>query len=181
MQGKRVVYLVWNGGLFFRGMYSESRHMRQFFIFLLLYGLWGSACLSAQDRGVPVEALTVIRQGLSQGMVFSVLQTADDFLWVATKDGLNRYDGHRFEVFLPDPFNPFSIASSETRKLFEDKDGNLWIIYVGGIEVYIRKSGSFLHLTWAGEQHFAGIDNYFTQTPDGNVWIADNGYLWKLL
>ena len=32
-------------------------------------------------------------QGLSQGMVFDLLQDTEGFIWVATKNGLNRYDG----------------------------------------------------------------------------------------
>ena len=63
------------------------------------------------------------QQGLSQGMVFDIPQTRDGFLWIATKDGLNRFDGYRFEVFTHDPFNPYSIRHNETRSLYEDSRG----------------------------------------------------------
>lgn len=151
--------------------------MREYLLLLLLL----SVGLFAQTGSPKVETLIPVSDGLSQGMVFSILQTSDDFLWIATKDGLNRYDGYRFEVYLPDPFNPFSIASSETRKLFEDKDGNLWIAYVGGMEVYLPQKGRFLHLNWANKQWFDGEDVGFTQTPDGSIWMADKQFLWQLL
>ncbi|HRK28807.1 MAG TPA: ATP-binding protein [Chitinophagales bacterium] len=150
--------------------------MRKYLLLLLL-----SVGLFAQTGSPKVETLIPVNEGLSQGMVFSILQTSDDFLWVATKDGLNRYDGYRFEVFLPDPFNPYSIAAGETRKLFEDKEGNLWVAYLGGIDVYIPKKGRFLHLNWANMQGFDGETVNFTQTPDGSIWVADKLFLWKLL
>lgn len=46
-------------------------------------------------------------------------------MWFATKDGLNRYDGYNFKVFMNDPFNPFSIAGNEVGVIFEDSKGNL--------------------------------------------------------
>jgi ligand-binding sensor domain-containing protein len=44
-------------------------------------------------------------QGLSQGMVFDLLQDQEGFIWAATKNGLNRYDGYSFKVFSNDPYN----------------------------------------------------------------------------
>lgn len=40
-----------------------------------------------------------LEEGLSQSQVFDVTQDADGYLWFATADGLNRFDGHRFEIF----------------------------------------------------------------------------------
>ncbi|MCB9297163.1 MAG: hypothetical protein H6559_29175 [Lewinellaceae bacterium] len=39
-------------------------------------------------------------------MIYDILQSRDGFLWIATKDGLNRYDGYRFEIFFARPFRP---------------------------------------------------------------------------
>lgn len=64
-------------------------------------------------------------EGLSQGMIYDILQDRDGFMWFATKDGLNRFDGYRFEVFTNDPFDPFSIAGNEVVSLLEDKQGNI--------------------------------------------------------
>jgi ligand-binding sensor domain-containing protein len=46
-----------------------------------------------------------ISDGLSQGMIFDLAQDKQGFIWVATKDGLNRYDGHNFTVFTHEPHN----------------------------------------------------------------------------
>lgn len=45
-----------------------------------------------------VEHFTV-EDGLPVNAVSDVLQTRDGYLWLATFDGLVRFDGHRFVVF----------------------------------------------------------------------------------
>ena len=47
-----------------------------------------------------------LEDGLSQNAVLDLLQDRDGFLWVATQDGLNRYDGYGFTVFKNDPDDP---------------------------------------------------------------------------
>lgn len=91
---------------------------------LLFWGLAFPVVLSGQIA--PAEALT-IDHGLSQGMVFDVLQTRDGFLWIGTKDGLNRYDGYNFRVWSNDPQNPYTLSDNTVTALFEDSRGWLWI------------------------------------------------------
>ncbi|MCB9285405.1 MAG: hypothetical protein H6563_15170 [Lewinellaceae bacterium] len=84
-------------------------------------------------------------------MIFDILQSRDGFIWIATKDGLNRYDGSRFEVFSPDPFDPFAISSSEVRTLFEDSRGWIWVALLYGVDVLDPASGRFFHLKHEGQ------------------------------
>jgi len=127
--------------------------------------------LSAQSTNV--EALT-IAEGLSQGMIYDIEQSEDGFLWFATKDGLNRYDGYRFEVFTNDPFNPFSIAGNDIHRMFEDSRGNLWLSIDGkGLDVLEKKSGKFLHLP-------VEVPPFVTETSDGGIWAGTNKHLLRL-
>src|SRR5207302_9151572 len=63
--------------------------------------------------------------GLPQASVNSVLQTRDGFLWFTTFGGLVRYDGLRVQVF--NTGNTKGLRSSRFVRLFEDREGNLWI------------------------------------------------------
>lgn len=143
-------------------------------IFLCLF--W--AALSAAQ---PSAELISTKQGLSQGMVFNMLQSAEGFLWVATKDGLNRFDGYRFEVFLPDPFDPFSIGANEIRQLYEDSRGRLWLGYEGGLDVFLPSSGLFFHLPMSADPDFGGYVGSVLEMPDGAIWLECNGVLWKIV
>ena len=59
--------------------------------------------------------------------VSAILQDSHGFLWLGTKDGLNRYDGRRFRVFHHVPFDPYSLSGDFITVLREDPRGFLWV------------------------------------------------------
>ena len=119
-----------------------------------------------------IESLT-IADGLSQGMIFDIEQTQDGFLWFATKDGLNRYDGYHFEIYTNDPFNPFSIAGNEVIKLFEDSHGNLWMSLMGrGLDMLEKKSGRFFHLSQIDDLSLKSAIYDIAEASDSSIWLA---------
>lgn len=65
--------------------------------------------------------------GLSNNNVFDILQDKSGFLWFATDDGLNRFDGYDFKVFRNDPANQNSLSDNSVWVLIEDKNGNIWL------------------------------------------------------
>jgi len=71
------------------------------------------------------EYLTV-QNGLPQGFIKSILQDRQGFIWLATRDGLCRYDGVRFKIFHHDPHNPQSPSFSSIYEIREDVHGALW-------------------------------------------------------
>ena len=64
-------------------------------------------------------------EGLSQNNVFDIVQDHDGFIWIATEDGLNRYDGNNFVHYRKNLEDPNSIANNFIRKVFIDKDGRV--------------------------------------------------------
>ena len=72
------------------------------------------------------EHLT-IEDGLSQNVVYAVLQDRRGFVWMGTKDGLNRYDGYAFTVYRHDPFDGATLPSNYVTALLESADGYLWV------------------------------------------------------
>jgi hypothetical protein len=52
------------------------------------------------DQHIRFERIS-LEQGLSQGTVYSILQDSKGFMWFATQDGLNKYDGYEFTVYKP--------------------------------------------------------------------------------
>jgi len=134
-----------------------------FFRFLLLL-LWLTVPTTGIGQYAQFESLT-IEQGLSQGMIFDILQTRDGFLWVATKDGLNRYDGYNFKVFSNHPFDPFSLGESTATTLFEDSRGLLWICTMSkGLDVYDRRTGRFHHIPLLQGRNMV-------ESGDGSLWM----------
>jgi ligand-binding sensor domain-containing protein len=92
--------------------------------FITISTIW--LCSYATAQNTPAYESISTAQGLSQGMIFDLLQDTEGFIWVATKNGLNRYDGYSFKVFTNDPYNAHSLSSNTIVKLFEDSKGRIW-------------------------------------------------------
>ncbi len=82
--------------------------------------------------------------GLSQNTVYSIVQDKQDFLWFATKDGLNRYDGVSCLVFNR---NNSGLGDNYVNTLWLDKAGCLWAGTEHGVYVYDPTTESFSPLT----------------------------------
>jgi signal transduction histidine kinase/ligand-binding sensor domain-containing protein len=63
--------------------------------------------------------------GLPQNTIQDIHQTRDGYLWVATSDGLVRFDGAQFTVF--NSGNSPGLKSNRFTTLFEDQEAVLWI------------------------------------------------------
>ncbi len=119
-----------------------------------------------------------IEEGLSQGMIYDLLQTKDGYLWLATKDGLNRYDGYRFKVFFNDPYDPWSLSSNDVTALYEDRKGRLWIgTQSNGLDLYDPVTKRFYHFSYKAGQKSGLSGNSIThiiEDPNGTIWVANN-------
>lgn len=100
----------------------------------------------AQFSSFAFERFT-IEDGLSNNSINAVLQTSDGFLWVATKDGLNRFDGQNFVVFKHDPNIENSLPENYIMSLFESSDGSFWVgTWGGGLCKYDPVHESFIKI-----------------------------------
>lgn len=84
--------------------------------------------------------------GLPRNSITSIIQTRDGYLWLATVEGLVRFDGVQFKVFNKN--NTKGLNTNRFRILYEDKDGTLWAgTNDGGLTRY--RDGAFTSLTVA--------------------------------
>ncbi|GAB3953609.1 two-component regulator propeller domain-containing protein [Spirosoma harenae] len=75
---------------------------------------------------VPFEHLTTA-DGLSQSTVWAIVQDKKGFIWMATSDGLNRYDGYSFKVFRRQPGQKNSLPISNIAALYADQHNTIWV------------------------------------------------------
>jgi signal transduction histidine kinase/ligand-binding sensor domain-containing protein len=75
-----------------------------------------------------------LRDGLASSWINDVVQTRDDYVWIATDNGLVRYDGVNFKVF--NPATTQQLPFNEIRVLYEGRDGCLWIGTTAGLTRY---------------------------------------------
>lgn len=129
--------------------------------------------LSAQPKGW--QELT-IANGLSQGMAFDLKQDQKGFIWIATKDGLNRYDGYNFKVFTNDPYNPYSLSDNACSALLIDRHNRLWVGTLNkGLNLYDERTQRFYHIA-IQDRNSQNATNYevrvLTEDPEGNIWVG---------
>ncbi|HLL94881.1 MAG TPA: two-component regulator propeller domain-containing protein, partial [Spirosoma sp.] len=74
-----------------------------------------------------------LKDGLSNNSVTAILQDHKGFMWFGTKEGLNKYDGHTFTIFRPNPGQPTrSFQNSYIRGLCVGLSDQLWAVTAGG-------------------------------------------------
>ena len=96
----------------------------------------------AMVRDLKFTHLTT-NDGLSQGYVTAILQDRRGFMWFATRDGLNRYDGNSFVVYKNNPNDPHSLSSSFLHDLIEDDHGYLWVATNTGVDKFEPETERF--------------------------------------
>lgn len=72
-----------------------------------------------------------IEDGLPQSFVSGITQDKDGFIWIATLDGLSRYDGRSFKNFRNRPGDVTSLAQNAIYKMFPQADNKVTLIYEG--------------------------------------------------
>ena len=128
---------------------------------------------------LPFSQLT-IRDGLSQGMVTSMEQDRFGFMWFATKDGLNRYDGHHFQVYRHDVDDPTSVIENYITVVHEGPHGDLWVGTASrGLDVFQRSTERFRHIELEFGERGGYVMN-IAHDPHGNIWAATTSGLFRI-
>jgi len=117
--------------------------------------------LAASPAAAPVRPIRFdhlsIEQGLSQSTVMDILQDRRGYVWLATEDGLDRFDGISFKVYKHDPADAASLPSSFVWAVAEDATGNLWIATSDGLATLDTASDRVVRQDKLAGQHIRAL------------------------
>lgn len=72
-----------------------------------------------------------------------ILTDEQGFVWIGTRSGLGRYDGHELKKYVHQPDDPHSIPHNLIYQMIEDEQNNIWILTDKGVARYQRQSDDF--------------------------------------
>ncbi|MEO9887380.1 MAG: two-component regulator propeller domain-containing protein [Balneola sp.] len=88
-----------------------------------------------------------LEEGLSQSTVYAFLEDDLGYLWIGTRDGLNRFDNNKFVTYYPSFDETNSLSNRSVRALVKDEEGFIWVgTDGGGVDRFNPKTSSFLNL-----------------------------------
>lgn len=141
---------------------------------------WCGTFSQCRSQGT-FEHLTT-NDGLSHSTVMDILQDHRGFIWLATADGLNRYDGERFSTYRRSSRDSNTLSNNYIKCLLEDDQRQLWIgTNAGGVNVLDKSGERAFRLTQCvdGSDISSVTINDFAKDNAGFVWAAtgSNGLL----
>ncbi len=140
--------------------------------YIVLIFLFGVVSHSISQRHIRFENYT-INNGLSQSSVNAILQDEKGFIWLATQDGLNRFDGYEFKIFKSNSSQTNTLSNNYIQSMCDDKSGNLWLgTDGGGINIFNKATEKVQRLNLGANFRFV-----YALCVSGNTMYAgsDNG------
>ncbi|MEO9966700.1 MAG: two-component regulator propeller domain-containing protein [Reichenbachiella sp.] len=116
------------------------------------------------------------KNGLISNNVISVLQAEDDYLWITSYNGLQKFDGDKFEIY--DQTNVPYLSSNTIYEGTQDKNGNLWFC-TGSSGIVGYNGKSFIKLLQQDSLPISVV-SIFSDSKD-NLWVGTkNNGLYKI-
>ncbi len=133
---------------------------------------------SSQIQPLEFEHISVER-GLSHSAVNAIIQDSKGFLWVGTRNGLNRYNGYSFTVYERDPRDSSSLLSDQILSLYEDHLGTIWIgTDEGGLYRYNWSRDNFRRYNYDPRNSTSISGNRISalyEDKSGSFWLGAEG------
>ncbi len=121
-----------------------------------------------------------IQDGLSGNGVTVIFQDSKGFIWIGTRDGLNKFDGYNFTVYRHEVNDVNSISGNYIQSICEDPEGNMWIGTIGdGLNKWNRITGKFTTYRSISSSITFPEDNIYglSVDKDSTLWIKTDNYI----
>jgi PAS domain S-box-containing protein len=121
--------------------------------------------------------------GLSQTSVNVISQDSMGLIWIGTTEGLNRYDGEKFDQYFSNEKESNSLSNDYVSAIVEDASGVLWVGTDKGLNVFDRHTSNFSLISLADQTTIpvpgiGSIRSLFIDKQE-NLWIGTGGGLVK--
>lgn len=127
--------------------------------------------ISSLSNNFQFDAYTT-NNGLTDNYISKVITDRKGLVWVATKNGLSRYDGYNFKNYTQIPGDSNSLRSIWTTDLLLDAQGTLWISTEGGVCYYDAIHDRFVYVNGNNYIHVLYKAPLCKGNNDTTIWVA---------
>lgn len=147
---------------------------------ILRHGLLGMSlsmlpCLPASaQKSTPRAEYYSIDDGLSDRLINDIIQDELGFTWIATPNGLNRFDGYEFITYNNHPDNEYQISSTSVQRIEKDQYGNLVLLYQNNkvfFDLFNPKTNEFRKVRLTLEDGIIGFVRTIYVNPQGLIYV----------
>ena len=140
----------------------------------LMVALFVFCTLETRAQEIEVEYIS-ISDGLASPIVNDVIQDSYGLLWVATTNGVQKFDGYKFETFKNVSGKASSLQSNEVWGMMEDRNHDIWVSTALGVSKYDRKKNEFINYPFSGQFNLAvggGLTFNTIMDSRGRIWAT---------
>jgi len=153
--------------------------LRAFLLLLLLFA--GDYALSINEpfRFVSPEL------NLPEHNISDIIEDYKGFIWIATQNGLCRYDGYEIMIYVNDRNDSTTISNNFINALYQTKDSVLLVATMKGLNIYNRNRNNFIKPNIDSTRHSMNdlVIWDIAEDQNGNIWLATKTgvFVWKKL
>ena len=115
--------------------------------------------------------------GLSNSHINQIYQDSKGYIWIATENGLNKFNGYEFEVYSSVPNDSTSLHGNFVSYIYEDSCGLFWVATSNGLLRYDREKNNFFR--WRigdmDDLYKERRTNFILEDRNNNLWISYPG------
>jgi ligand-binding sensor domain-containing protein/CheY-like chemotaxis protein len=124
----------------------------------------------------PRLRLLGVAEGLPSSSINALARDRAGYLWIATPDGLARYDGVGFRLWRHVPDDPAALPGNIVQALHVDAADRVWVATeFGGLSVLDAARGGFRHYRQAAHPEIGSDDTWAFASRDGVLWFGTGG------
>ena len=113
---------------------------------------------------------------LSNSLINSIYQDSRNYIWIATEDGLNKFDGVRFSIYHTRKEDTSALKNNYVRALFEDSKGRFWVGCINGLMLYDRAEDKFTEVpVYFHNQLVTPHITSIVETKSGEILMSTSG------
>lgn len=141
-------------------------------ILFILSFLTGFTCLIHAQIGT----FYTTDNELSSSLINSIYQDKRNYIWIATEDGLNKFDGVKFTIYKNKPNDSTSLKNNYVRSLFEDSKGRFWVGCINALHIYNRATDNFQEIKLYYENELiAPHITSIIESKNSEIWMTTSG------